>query len=81
MSTSGRMHVSEPDGDAPYRLPRAIDGLSALVRETLGADPFSGTICVFGSKRADRAKLVFWDGTGVGWWPGVWRRERSAGPD
>ncbi|MET0841723.1 MAG: IS66 family insertion sequence element accessory protein TnpB [Methyloceanibacter sp.] len=41
------------------------NGLSALVQETMGADPFSGTVYVFRAKRADRVKLVFWDGTGV----------------
>ena len=30
-----------------------------------GADPFSGAVYVFRAKRADRIKLVFWDGTGV----------------
>jgi transposase len=28
-------------------------------------DPFSGTVYAFRAKRADRVKLVFWDGTGV----------------
>jgi transposase len=27
--------------------------------------PHSGTVYVFRAKRADRVKLVFWDGTGV----------------
>jgi len=40
---------------------KGVDGLAALVRESMGADPFS----VFRAKRADRVKLVFWDGTGV----------------
>ena len=31
----------------------------------LKADPFSGVIYVFRAKRADRVKLLFWDGTGV----------------
>ena len=39
--------------------------LVALVRESLRADPFSGVVYVFRAKRADRIKLVFWDGTGV----------------
>ncbi|RWA95921.1 IS66 family insertion sequence element accessory protein TnpB, partial [Mesorhizobium sp.] len=39
--------------------------LAALVRETMGADPFSGAVYVFRAKRADRIKLIFWDGTGV----------------
>ena len=41
------------------------DDLAALVRETMAADPFSGAIYVFRAKRADRIKLIFWDGTGV----------------
>ena len=28
-------------------------------------DPFSGVVYVFRAKRADRVKLVFWDGSGV----------------
>jgi transposase len=44
---------------------KGMDGLAALVREAMGADPFSGTVYVFRSKRADRAKLLFWDGSGV----------------
>jgi transposase len=31
----------------------------------MAADPFSGTVYVFRAKRADRIKLVFWDGTGL----------------
>jgi transposase len=39
--------------------------LAALVRETMAADPFSGAIYVFRTKRADRVKLVYFDGRGV----------------
>lgn len=49
----------------PVDFRKGVDGLAALVREAMGADPFSGTVYVFRSKRADRTKLVFWDGTGV----------------
>jgi transposase len=49
----------------PVDFRRGADGLTALVRETLGEDPFSGTIYVFRSKRADRVKMVAWDGTGL----------------
>jgi transposase len=49
----------------PVDFRKGVDGLAALVRETMGADPFSGAIYVFRAKRADRVKLVFWDGTGV----------------
>ncbi|ACL59213.1 IS66 family insertion sequence element accessory protein TnpB [Methylobacterium nodulans] len=49
----------------PVDFRKGIDGLAALVREAMGADPFSGTVYVFRSKRADRTKLLFWDGSGV----------------
>ena len=49
----------------PVDFRRGADGLAALVRETLGESPFSGTIYVFRSKRADRVKMVAWDGTGL----------------
>ncbi len=49
----------------PVDFRKGVDGLAALVRDTMGADPFSGAVYVFRAKRADRVKLVFWDGTGV----------------
>ncbi len=49
----------------PVDFRRGADGLVALVRETLGHDPFSGTVFVFRSKRADRVKIVAWDGSGL----------------
>jgi transposase len=49
----------------PVDFRKGADGLAALVQETMGADPFSGTVYVFRAKRADRIKLVFWDGSGV----------------
>ena len=49
----------------PVDFRKGAEGLAALVREELRADPFSGTIYVFRARRADRVKLVFWDGTGV----------------
>nr|WP_258763251.1 IS66 family insertion sequence element accessory protein TnpB [Bradyrhizobium arachidis] len=44
---------------------KGMEGLATLVRESMGADPFSGAVYVFRAKRADRIKLVFWDGTGL----------------
>ena len=49
----------------PVDFRKGAEGLAGLVRETMRADPFSGTIYVFRAKRADRIKLIFWDGTGV----------------
>jgi transposase len=49
----------------PVDFRKGMDGLAALAKETLAQDPFSGTILVFRAKRADRVKLLFWDGTGL----------------
>jgi transposase len=49
----------------PVDFRKGMNGLAALVKEQLKADPFSGVIFVFRSKRADRVKLLFWDGSGV----------------
>lgn len=49
----------------PVDFRKGGDGLAALVREALGEDPFSGTIFVFRCKRADRVKILAWDGSGL----------------
>ena len=43
----------------PVDFRKGMDGLAAVVHETLGANPFGGVIYVFRSKRADRVKLLF----------------------
>lgn len=49
----------------PVDFRKGAEGLAALVRESLGSDPFSGAVYVFRARRADRIKLVYFDGTGV----------------
>jgi transposase len=49
----------------PVDFRKGRNGLAALVQSELGSDPFSGVVYVFRAKRADRVKLLFWDGTGV----------------
>ncbi len=44
---------------APVNVRKGADSLAAL------ADPFSGVVYVFRAKKADRVKLVWWDGTGL----------------
>ena len=36
-----------------------FDGLAALVRESLGADPQDGSLYVFRNKRGDKVKVLF----------------------
>jgi transposase len=49
----------------PVDFHKQADGLAAIVQAVLGADPFCGAIYVFRSKRMDRVKLLWWDGTGI----------------
>ena len=49
----------------PVDFRKQADSLAALVQEQLTADPFCGAVYVFRSKRADRVKLLWWDGTGI----------------
>jgi Transposase IS66 family/IS66 Orf2 like protein len=49
----------------PVDFRKGAEGLAALAREMIQADPFNGSIYVFRAKRADRVKMVFWDGTSV----------------
>jgi transposase len=39
-----------------------------MVREFVGADPLSGDLFVFRSKRGDRVKLLYWLGDGLAIW-------------
>jgi transposase len=47
---------------------KSFDGLAQLVREFLEADPLSGHLFVFRSKRGDRVKLLYWDEDGFAIW-------------
>ena len=49
----------------PVDFRRGADSLAGLAKEELQRDPFSGTIFVFRSKRADRLKILAWDGSGL----------------
>jgi transposase len=49
----------------PVDFRKGMDGLAALVKEQLRTDPFSGAVYVFRAKRADRVKLIWWDGSGL----------------
>lgn len=42
-----------------------MDGLARAVKQDLKADPYSGVIYVFRETRADRIKLLYWDGSGM----------------
>lgn len=49
----------------PVDFRKGAHGLAALAAEVLQADPFSGAVLVFRSRRADRVKILVWDGSGL----------------
>lgn len=66
----------------PVDLRKGIDGLAAVCRSVMGADPFSGFVFVFHNRRRTAIKLLEYDGQGFWvfqkrlsqgrwrWWPG-----------
>lgn len=65
----------------PADFRKGIDGLSALCRQRLKGDPFSGSLYVFRNRRKTAVKVLFYDGQGfwlcmkrfskgkLNWWP------------
>lgn len=49
----------------PIDFRKGHDSLAAVVKNELRKDPFTGTIFVFRARKADRLKLLYWDGTGL----------------
>src|SRR5437764_3246180 len=49
----------------PVDFRKGMDGLAALVQQALRADPFAGEVFIFRPRRADRVKILVYDGTGL----------------
>jgi transposase len=49
----------------PVDFRKGMDGLAALVQRALRAGPFQGDVFIFRARRADRIKLLVFDGTGL----------------
>ena len=49
----------------PVDFRKGAHSLAALAAEVLREDPFSGCVLVFRSARADRLKILVWDGSGL----------------
>jgi transposase len=52
----------------PVDMRLGFDGLFALVRSRLQADPLSGHLFIFLNRRADRLKVLYWGGHGLCLW-------------
>ena len=49
---------------APVDFRLNINGLAALVEQSLGLNPFAPTLYVFGNRRRNRVKILGWDRNG-----------------
>ena len=49
----------------PVDFRKGMDGLAALVQQALQANPFAGDVFIFRPRRADRVKILVYDGTGL----------------
>jgi transposase len=47
---------------------KSIDGLSSLVEQALGLDPFNAALYVFTNRRYDKLKILYWDRSGFALW-------------
>ena len=70
---------------APCDLRTSFNGLWSAASGRLGEDPKSGALFVFGNRRRNRIKILYFDGTGgvllaKRWEEGTFHRPQSAGP-
>lgn len=49
----------------PTDLRKGYDGLAALVEQEMGGSPLSGDLYLFVSRNRERAKVLYWDGSGL----------------
>jgi len=49
----------------PVDMRKGFEGLSALVREQMKADPLDGALYLFTNRRRTRAKILCFDGSGL----------------
>lgn len=48
----------------PIDFRKSVNGLAAIVEQALGLDPFAPACFVFGNRRRDKVKLLFWEHNG-----------------
>jgi transposase len=61
----GSGNVSVWVATAPVDMRKSFDSLAEHVRAFLGHDPLCGSMFVFRNRNAQRAKILWWDRTGL----------------
>jgi transposase len=59
---------------------RSINGLSVLVEQALGLDPFARRLFVFCNHKRDKIKILYWERTGFVLWYKRLEKDRFAWP-
>jgi len=62
----------------PVDLRKSIQGLSVLVEQALGLDPFAARLYVFCGRRRDKVKILYWERSGFVLWYKRLEKERFA---
>jgi transposase len=57
--------TADHDSFQAGRFPQGHGLPGGVVMQALAADPFTGDVFIFRSKRSDRLKLLIWDGSGL----------------
>jgi transposase len=65
----------------PVDFRKAINGLSILVEESLGLDPFAARLYVFRNRKGDRVKVLYWERNGFVLWQKRLERDRFPWPE
>ena len=60
---------------------KSINGLSILVEQTLGLDPFAAQLFVFCNRKRDKVKILYWERSGFALWYKRLERDRFPWPD
>lgn len=70
----------------PTDMRKSYEGLSRLARKEMGQDIMTGTVFLFTNRRRNRAKVLYFDGTGLcvlakrlerGQFAALWKRTKS----
>ena len=60
---------------------KSINGLSILVEEGLGLDPFAERLYVFVNRKRDKVKILYWERSGFVVWYKRLEKARFPWPD